>query len=68
MADIKTLGIIGAGQMGNGIAHVASQNGFDIILQDIVPAALQRATEAIGANMSREVKKEKLTAEAREAR
>ena len=61
MSEIKTIGVLGAGQMGNGIAHVASQNGYDIILQDISDAVLTRAQETIGANMSREVKREKLS-------
>jgi 3-hydroxybutyryl-CoA dehydrogenase len=67
MTEIKTIGVLGAGLMGNGIAHVAAQNGYDIILQDIVPEALTRATETIAANMSREVKREKISAEEREA-
>ncbi len=67
MAEIKTIGLLGAGQMGSGIAHVASQNGYEIILQDIAPEALTRATETIAANMSREVKKEKLSEAEREA-
>lgn len=67
MTPIKTIGVLGAGLMGNGIAHVASQNGYDVILHDIVPEALTRATETIAANMSREVKRERLTAEERES-
>ena len=61
MTDIKTIGIIGAGQMGNGIAHVASQTGFDIILHDILPGALTQAMETIASNMGREVKREKIS-------
>ena len=61
MADIKAIGVLGAGQMGNGIAHVASQNGYEVILQDIAPEALTRAQEAMTANMAREVKREKIS-------
>ncbi len=60
MAEIKTIGVLGAGQMGNGIAHVASQNGYDIVLQDISADALTRAQETMAANMEREVKREKI--------
>lgn len=67
MTTIKTVGVIGAGLMGNGIAHVASLSGYEVILQDIRPEALTRALETIGANMSRQVKKEKISAEEREA-
>ena len=52
--------------MGNGIAHVAAQTGFEVILQDIQPDALTRAMETIAANLSRAVKREKITSEARE--
>lgn len=67
MAEIKSIGILGAGQMGNGIAHVASQNGYDIVLQDISADALNRAQETMAANMSREVKREKLSEADKEA-
>jgi 3-hydroxybutyryl-CoA dehydrogenase len=67
MAEIKSIGILGAGQMGNGIAHVASQNGYNIILQDISADALSRAQETMAANMSREVKREKLSEADKEA-
>lgn len=67
MAEIKSIGILGAGQMGNGIAHVASQNGYDIVLQDISADALSRAQETMAANMSREVKREKLSEAHKEA-
>lgn len=66
MTEVKTIGVLGAGQMGNGIAHVAAQTGFEVILQDIQPDALTRAMETIAANLSRAVKREKITSEARE--
>ena len=62
MANVKTLGVIGAGLMGNGIAHVAAQVGYDVILQDLSADILSRAQGTIDKNMGREVKREKLTA------
>jgi 3-hydroxybutyryl-CoA dehydrogenase len=54
---IKTIGIIGAGQMGNGIAHVGALSGLDIKLLDIDPDALQKAVQVIDRNMDRQVKR-----------
>ncbi len=54
---IKTIGIIGAGQMGNGIAHVAALSGFDIKLLDIDPTALDAAIGTINRNLDRQVKR-----------
>ena len=68
MTHVNTVGIIGAGQMGGGIAHVASQAGYNVILQDLTESILTRSRGAIEANMGREVKREKITAaKAREA-
>lgn len=67
MAEIKTIGVLGAGQMGAGIAHVASQNGYHIVLQDISADALTRAQETMAANMEREVKREKITTQDKDA-
>ncbi|MDP6473281.1 MAG: 3-hydroxybutyryl-CoA dehydrogenase [Alphaproteobacteria bacterium] len=55
---IQRIGIIGAGQMGSGIAHVASLNGFDITLIDTDAAVLASAMETVKKNMSRQVRKE----------
>ena len=51
--DIRTVGVVGAGQMGNGIAHVMAQAGFDVILNDINAEALERAVATIEKNMER---------------
>lgn len=67
MTDITTLGIIGAGQMGGGIAHVASQAGYNVILQDLTGEILEKSLAAIRKNMEREVKREKLTGDDMEA-
>ena len=63
--EIRTVGVIGAGQMGNGIAHVFSLAGFDVILQDISEEAIGRALATIERNMSRQVSKGQITAEAK---
>jgi 3-hydroxybutyryl-CoA dehydrogenase len=51
---IQRIGVIGAGQMGNGIAHVLSLAGFDVLLDDINPDALKTALERIDRNMHRQ--------------
>ena len=56
---IKTIGIIGAGQMGSGIAHVAALAGYDVRLSDISEDALKRAIANIGKNIDRQVSKGK---------
>ena len=58
--SIKTVAVLGAGTMGNGIAHVFARAGFPVILRDVDERFLQRAMETIGKNLDREVKKGKL--------
>ncbi|MEP6686865.1 MAG: 3-hydroxybutyryl-CoA dehydrogenase [Gemmatimonadales bacterium] len=60
---MKRAAVIGAGTMGNGIAHVFAQYGWEVALIDTVPAALERATATIRANLDRQVKKGALLAE-----
>jgi len=62
---IQIIGVVGAGQMGNGIAHVAAQAGFDIRLLDANPDSLSKAIATITANMDRQIKKGALTEEAK---
>ena len=57
----KNITVIGAGAMGNGIAHVFAQSGFSVRLVDISDAALERARQTIGRNLDRLIKKERLT-------
>lgn len=64
MKEIKTIGVIGAGQMGAGIAQVAAMGGFSAVLWDADSAALERGYSGIKAQLDRLVEKEKLTAEA----
>lgn len=61
--NIQTIGIIGAGQMGNGIAQVCAVAGLDVIMRDINDAAVQRGIAAITSNLERAVSKGKTTAE-----
>ena len=60
--EIKSVGIVGAGQMGNGIAHVMALAGYDVILNDISQDALTKAMELMTKNMDRQVSREKITA------
>lgn len=64
---IKTIGIIGAGQMGNGIAHVAAAAGFDIRLHDIAEERINAALATIDGNMARQVSKGALADDERRA-
>jgi 3-hydroxybutyryl-CoA dehydrogenase len=54
MADIKTIGVIGAGQMGNGIAHVCALAGYDVLLNDISTDRVDAALSVIGRNLHRQ--------------
>lgn len=58
---IKTIGVIGSGQMGSGIAHVSAQSGFQVILNDIDQTRVQAGLDTITANLDRMVAKEKIT-------
>jgi 3-hydroxybutyryl-CoA dehydrogenase len=60
--EIKTVGVIGAGTMGNGIAHVFSRSGYNVVLCDIEQRFLDRALETITKNLDREVAKNKIAA------
>ncbi len=60
--DIRTVGIVGAGTMGNGIAHVFARSGYSVILCDIEQRFLERALETIAKNLEREVAKNKISA------
>ncbi len=61
LSDITHIGIIGAGQMGNGIAHVAAQNGFKVTMVDVNPASLEKALATIAKNMERQIQKGSMT-------
>ncbi len=65
--EIKTVGVLGAGTMGNGIAHVFARCGYEVILCDLEQRFLDRALQTLGKNLEREVAKNKITAEERAA-
>jgi 3-hydroxybutyryl-CoA dehydrogenase len=54
---IETVGVVGAGQMGSGIAHVFAQHGFEVLLHDVSEAQLAKATRSIADNLERQAKK-----------
>jgi 3-hydroxybutyryl-CoA dehydrogenase len=66
MANIRRVGVIGAGQMGGGIAHVCALAGFDVRLNDAKPEAVKSAIATINGNMARQVKRELITEEQRQ--
>ncbi|KIN62283.1 3-hydroxybutyryl-CoA dehydrogenase [Sulfitobacter noctilucicola] len=59
--DIQTIGIVGAGQMGNGIAHVMALAGYDVMLTDISEEALKAAVALVEGNMARQVGRGKIS-------
>jgi len=61
--EVKTLGVVGAGQMGSGIAQVAAAAGLKVIMSDVQQQFLDRGMGAIDSSLSRLVKKEKLSAD-----
>jgi 3-hydroxybutyryl-CoA dehydrogenase len=65
--ELKTIGIVGAGTMGNGIAQAFAVSGFDVILTDISDAAVQKGLATITGSLDRLIKKEKMTAEQKAA-
>jgi 3-hydroxybutyryl-CoA dehydrogenase len=58
---IKTVAVLGAGTMGNGVAHVFARSGYSVILRDVEQRFLDRGIETIAKNLDREVKKDRLT-------
>ena len=59
--EIKRVGVVGAGTMGNGITHVFARSGFNVVLCDVEQRFLDRALETIAKNLEREVAKNKIT-------
>jgi len=64
--SIETVGVVGAGQMGNGIAHVMALAGYDVLLNDLDPEALDRALGLIAKNLDRQVSREKISGDDRD--
>jgi 3-hydroxybutyryl-CoA dehydrogenase len=67
MLNIKRIGVVGAGTMGNGIAQVFAQSGFDVRLIDSAPGALDRARNTIEKSLAKLVEKSRLTTSERDA-
>jgi 3-hydroxybutyryl-CoA dehydrogenase len=65
--EIKKFGVIGAGQMGNGIAQVAAMSGLEVIMSDIKDEFVKRGFDAIAKNLARSVEKGKMAAEEKDA-
>ncbi|SLN30106.1 putative 3-hydroxybutyryl-CoA dehydrogenase [Roseovarius gaetbuli] len=65
--DIAKIGVVGAGQMGNGIAHVMALAGYDVLLNDISGEALQSAVALVRKNLERQVSREKISQDDMEA-
>jgi 3-hydroxybutyryl-CoA dehydrogenase len=65
--DIKTFGVIGAGQMGNGIAQVAAMSGINVIMNDIAPQFVEKGIQTITKNLDRNVEKGKMSKEERDS-
>src|SRR2546427_2084983 len=65
--EIKRAGVVGAGTMGNGIAHVFARSGYEVVLCDIEQRLLDQALETIAKNLEREVAKYKITAKEKSA-
>ena len=65
--EVNTFGVIGAGQMGNGIAQVAAASGLDVIMNDIKPEFVERGLKTIDKNLQRSVDKERISAADKDA-
>lgn len=65
--EIKLFGVIGSGIMGRGIAHVAAQNGYNVIMQDISADALAKALQLIAKELDKGIERGKATVEEKEA-
>jgi 3-hydroxybutyryl-CoA dehydrogenase len=67
MTEISRIGIVGAGQMGGGIAHVCALRGFDVVIYDLDPTREAAVIQQVGANMARQVAKGAVSADDRTA-
>jgi 3-hydroxybutyryl-CoA dehydrogenase len=65
--SIHKVGVIGAGQMGNGIAHVCALSGLDVLLNDVVAERISEGLAIISGNLARQVSRQRITDEEREA-
>jgi 3-hydroxybutyryl-CoA dehydrogenase len=65
MADMNKIGVIGAGQMGNGIAHVCALAGYDVLLHDVSEERVKAGLATIDGNLARQVSSDRITEEER---
>ncbi len=65
--EVRRVGVVGAGTMGNGIAHVFARSGYDVLLCDVEQRFLDRGMETIGKNLDREVSKNKISTDQKTA-
>ena len=65
--EIAKVGVVGAGQMGNGIAHVFALAGYDVLMTDVSRDALEKARDIVGHNLDRQVSREKISQADRDA-
>jgi len=65
--NIRKVGVIGAGQMGNGIAHVSSLAGISVVIHDNAPNRLKEGLATINGNMTRQVGRKRITEQDKEA-
>src|SRR5258708_33615923 len=65
--QIRKIGVIGAGQMGSGIAHVSALSGFDVKLNDLSADRIKAGIATINGNMARQVSRKRITEEDRQA-
>src|SRR5208283_5021575 len=65
--DIKNVGVIGAGQMGNGIAHVCALAGYSVMLNDVAPDRIKAAMATINGNMAKQVGKKAISEDDRKS-
>src|ERR1700692_955381 len=64
---IRKIGIVGAGQMGNGIAHVCALSGFHVLLNDIAPDRITEGLATINGNLARQVSRQRISDEQRQS-
>src|SRR3984957_9089567 len=67
MSSIRVVGVIGAGTMGNGIAHVFARSGYQVLLCEVEQRFLDRGLETLRKNLDREASKGKITSDAAQA-
>ena len=65
--NLQTIGVIGAGQMGSGIAHVSALAGYDVLIYDVAPERIEKGIATINGNMARQVSSGKLGDDVRQA-